>query len=109
VPVTEQQFEAVCERLDDIARNLEHLTHGNGRKGLWALSDAVFGPPGRNEAGLIRKVEDLADARQAELNQRIGSERTLKQIRALILFLIALFGVGGGITVTRLFELVAAH
>jgi hypothetical protein len=102
-------METIAADVAQIRKDVDSVLHGNGRKGLWALSDAVFGPPGRNEAGLIRKVEDLADARQAELNQRIGSERTLKQIRALILFLIALFGVGGGITVTRLFELVAAH
>ena len=102
-------MERIAADVAQIRKDVDSVLHGNGRKGLWALSDAVFGPPGRGDDGLVRKVDALTDARKAELNQRIGAERTLNQIRALVLFLIALLGVGGTVTVSRLFELVAAH
>jgi hypothetical protein len=102
-------METIAADVAQIRKDVDSVLHGNGRKGLWALSDAVFGPPGRGDDGLICKVDALADARKAELNQRIGSERTLRQIRALVLLLIAILGVGGSVVVQRLFELVGAH
>ena len=104
-----QEIEQIAADLAAIRKDVDAILHGNGRKGLWAISDAVFGPPGKNRDGLVEKVDALAAARQADLNQHIGAERTLNQIRALVVLLIALFGVGGGVTVNRLFELVAAH
>jgi len=101
-------MERIAADVAQIRKDVDSVLHGNGRKGLWALSDAVFGPPGRNHDGLVDKVEVLADAREAELNQQIGRDRVINQIRALIVFLIALLGIGGGVTITRLFELVAA-
>jgi hypothetical protein len=101
-------MERIARDVAQIRKDVDSVLHGNGRKGLWALSDAVFGPPDKSGPGLVAQVKELAHAREAEANQRIGSERTLKQIRALVLFLIAAVGVGGGVAVNRLFELVAA-
>jgi hypothetical protein len=100
-------METIAADVAQIRKDVDSVLHGNGRKGLWALSDAVFGPPGRTEDGLVNKVETLADAREAELNQQIGRDRTLNQIRALIVFAIALLGVGGGVLVNRLLDVLA--
>lgn len=91
-----------------IRKDMDTMLHGNGRKGLVALSDAVFGPPDKSTPGLVAQVKALSEAREAELNQRIGSEKTLRQIRALVLFLIAALSVGGSVVTARLFELLSA-
>lgn len=59
-------------------------------------------------ARIDNAVKEMAETDAAGMNQRIGSQRTLKQIRALVLFLIAALGVGGTVTINRLFELVAS-
>ena len=50
----------------DVARirqDIDKILHGNGRKGLWAISDVVFGAPGRaNDDGLLGQVKVLAEA-----------------------------------------------
>ncbi len=102
----------------DIARirkDVDMILHGNGRKGLWALSDAVFGVPGKDDNGLLGKVkansearalargmhEDVRDirskvdalekARAKDENLREGSRRTLLILGAV---LTALSGLG---------------
>ena len=71
MPVTEQQFDAVVTRLEAIGEDVQKLTHGNGRKGLWALSDAVFGPPGCSEEGLVKRLAVIERAtRESRLLQR---------------------------------------
>ena len=47
--------------VDAVAADIKHLTHGNGRKGLWALSDAVFGPPNRPDDGLVKRISGIED------------------------------------------------
>ena len=56
MPVTEQQFQAVCERLETIGTDLDTLVHGNGRTGVHALLDDVYGPPNRARLGIIARV-----------------------------------------------------
>lgn len=91
-----------------IRKDVDSILHGNGRKGLWAISDTVFGPPDKSARGLVEQVKTLSEAREAELNQRIGSQKTLRQIRAGVLLIIALLGAGGTAVTMRLFELLGA-
>lgn len=82
---------------DDVAairKDVDSILHGNGRKGLWALSDAVFGPPGDKAPGLQERVKILAEARERELNLREGSRRTLVALGTAI---VAISGLGAGI------------
>ena len=56
MPVTDQQFNALCERIDTIDTNIDELLHGNGRTGLHALIDDFYGPNNRARPGIIARV-----------------------------------------------------
>lgn len=58
MPVTDQQFDALCTRIDAIDTNLKELVHGNGhgRTGFHTLLDDVYGPANRVRPGLIARV-----------------------------------------------------
>ena len=71
MPVTEEQFDAVCERLDDIAADIKHIVDGNGRpQGVRALLDDVYGPRGRERPGLFERVVLLEKEVRALAEQR---------------------------------------
>ena len=54
-----------------IRKDVDAILHGNGRKGVWALSDAVFGPPNRPDDGLAKRVTVIEQTtRESKLLQR---------------------------------------
>jgi len=125
MPVTEEQFREVTTRLENVATELEHLTHGNGRRGFWAVNDAVFGVPGKNDDnGLVGRVDELAKwqagnsgmgddvreikqkvdnlerARERDTNMREGGRRVLVLLGTILTILSGL-GAGFGYQVMR--------
>jgi hypothetical protein len=55
------QVEQIAEDVARIRKDVDSVLHGNGRKGLWAVSDAVFGAPGRHDDGLVKRMQTLED------------------------------------------------
>lgn len=53
---------AIKDELAAIRQELVYITHGNGRRGLWAISDAVFGAKDRpDEPGLVSRVKAIEE------------------------------------------------
>ena len=42
-----------------IRTDVDAVLHGNHRKGLRDIADAVFGPPGRPDDGLVKRVATI--------------------------------------------------
>jgi hypothetical protein len=55
------QVEQIAEDVARIRKDVDAVLHGNHRKGLWAISDAVFGPPGKDDDGLVKRMRALED------------------------------------------------
>ena len=70
MPVTEEDFKQAVDRLEAIANDINHLTHGNGRAGVHTLIDDVYGPAHRARAGLMARVGVLESQLQALVSQR---------------------------------------
>jgi hypothetical protein len=65
------QVEQIAEDVARIRKDVDSVLHGNGRKGLWAVSDAVFGAPGRHDDGLVKRMQTLEDrSKEARYLQR---------------------------------------
>ena len=88
------EYDQIADDVAQIRKDVDAILHGNGRKGLWALSDAVFGPPGHNHPGLVDQVKGLAEARARDANMREGSRRTLIALGAVAALL-----SGGGVAI----------
>jgi len=52
----DRRLAAIEGRLDQIAHDMDALVHGNGRQGVRALVDDVYGPRGRERPGLFERV-----------------------------------------------------
>ena len=64
-------MERIAADVSRIRKDVDSILHGNGRKGVWALSDAVFGPPSRPDEGLVRRVGNIeSHARENKILQR---------------------------------------
>ena len=50
------RLDAIECRLTAISTDLDQLVHGNGRQGVRALLDDVYGPRGRERPGLFERV-----------------------------------------------------
>lgn len=98
----------IADDVAQIRKDVDAILHGNGRKGVWALSDAVFGVPGKDDDGMVGqikvlmqaqaedramsanvrdiklKVEALEKARAKDENQQEGSRRTLIVIGTIL-------------------------
>ena len=70
-----------------IRKDVDSILHGNGRKGLWAISDAVFGAPGKDDNGLVGDVRDLKESRAKEANVREGGRRVLVVLGTIVTIL----------------------
>jgi hypothetical protein len=65
------QADQIAEDVALIRKDIDKILHGNGRRGLWALSDAVFGPNGRPDDGLQKRMQTLEDrGKEARFLQR---------------------------------------
>jgi hypothetical protein len=54
-----------------IRNDIDHILNGNGRKGLKQISDAVFGPNGRPDDGLVKRLQVVEDrGKEARYLQR---------------------------------------
>jgi hypothetical protein len=95
VPVTEQQFEAVCRRLESIATDIGHLTHGNGRTGVHALLDDIYGPPNGNRRGLIARVVVL----ESEVDRLSAQRKETRWLQRGIAIGVALVLVEGAFNI----------
>ena len=58
MPTTQEQ---IAEDIASIRKDVDFILHGNGRRGLWAISDAVFGHRDKNEPGLVTRVKAVED------------------------------------------------
>jgi hypothetical protein len=55
------QDDQIAADIKGIRSDIDKILHGNGRRGLWALSDAVFGPAGRDVDGLQKRMQVLEE------------------------------------------------
>lgn len=60
------------ERLDDIQAQLSTVLHGNGRAGIWAISDFLFGEKGGDRS---KGAEARLKALEAAEGKRVNDER----------------------------------
>ena len=72
MPVTEQQFDTLCDRINAIDNSLHELLHGNGldRTGLRTLLDDMYGPARSGRLGLVARVTILETQVEALCAQR---------------------------------------
>jgi hypothetical protein len=93
------------QRIAQEVAGLRHAVFGNGKRGLVVqvedLTDNLADVT-TTLAKVASSVEGIAKATAAEHNQREGSRRTLRQIRAIALAVLALLGAGGGWMFTSL-------
>ena len=66
----DRRLDAIECRLATISEDISHLTHGNGRKGVRALLDDVYGPSSRERPGLFERVVLLEKEVRAIAEQR---------------------------------------
>jgi prophage DNA circulation protein len=93
------------QRIAQEVAGLRHAVFGNGKRGLIvqvedlteSLADVTT-----TLAKVASSVKALADEAAAERHMREGSRRTLRQIRAIALAVLALLGAGGGWMFTSL-------
>jgi len=53
--------ERIAQDIAAIRKDMDMVLHGNGRRGVWALSDAVFGHKDKLEPGLLTRVKQIED------------------------------------------------
>ena len=53
--------EQIAADIKKIRTDVDLILHGNGRRGVWALSDAVFGHRDKNEPGLVNRMKVIED------------------------------------------------
>ncbi len=66
----DKRLEAIETQLTRISTDINHLTHGNGRKGVLNLIDDVYGPQTRERPGLFERVVLLEKEVRALAEQR---------------------------------------
>ena len=57
-----QLYQDVSDIKDDVKvlkQDVNTILHGNGRHGLWSISDALFGRAGGTDPGVKDRVKDL--------------------------------------------------
>ena len=64
-------LEQIAADVAKIRADVDHISHGNGRAGIWALSDTVFGPKGQPARGILERLEKVEAAhREGRFLQR---------------------------------------
>jgi len=53
-----------------IRKDVDSILHGNGRRGLWDLSDAIFGHKDKSEPGIQARVKALEASAAQRANER---------------------------------------
>ena len=71
----DKRLDEIDGKLAKIEKQLHELTHGNGRHGVRALVDDVYGPRGRERPGMIARLclveKDVADCQRTRRESKI--------------------------------------
>ena len=93
--IRDEQWLDLCAEVEGIRKDVYLLTHGNGRQGVRALLEDVYGPDTRHRAGLFERVVVL-EAEVEEVKRQRNESKWMQRgiaVAAGLLLIEAIVGV----------------